>query len=90
MRLFNTTVTPEGKQLVNESLESTFISAGKMADKFEEELKNQLTSAVKLAEANTRISLQEELSKKDKELTASTSKECSSSPTKSCCKSKEK
>ena len=36
---------------------------------FEEELKNRLTSAVKLAEANTRISLQEELSKKDKELT---------------------
>ena len=35
---------------------------------FEEELQNRLTSAVKLAEANTRISLQVELSKKDKEL----------------------
>jgi perosamine synthetase len=46
MRLFNTTVTPEGKQLVNESLESTFISAGKMADKFEEELKPWIGNAV--------------------------------------------
>jgi perosamine synthetase len=46
MRLFNTTVTPEGKQLVNEALESTFISAGKMADKFEENLKSWIGKAV--------------------------------------------
>jgi len=36
---------------------------------FEEELQERLTSAVKLAEANTRIALQAELTEKDKELT---------------------
>jgi len=36
---------------------------------FEEELQERLTSAVKLAEANTRIALQAELAEKDKELT---------------------
>ena len=36
---------------------------------FEEELQERLTSAVKLAEANTRIALQAELKEKDKELT---------------------
>ena len=36
---------------------------------FEEELQERLTSAVKLAEANTRIALQVELTEKDKELT---------------------
>lgn len=42
MRLFSTTVRPLAIQLVNESLSTTFISAGKKADLFEKELSEKL------------------------------------------------
>lgn len=46
MNLFNTTVTDEGKRLVTETLNKTFISAGNMADKFEHSLKPWIGKAV--------------------------------------------
>jgi perosamine synthetase len=41
MNFFSTTISDESINLVNDSLKTTFISAGKMADKFEELLSNK-------------------------------------------------
>lgn len=41
MDFFSTTISDESIRLVNDSLKTTFISAGKMADKFEELLSNK-------------------------------------------------
>lgn len=43
MRLFNTTITKKSIELVNDSLESTFISAGSKADEFESKLAEKLS-----------------------------------------------
>jgi len=46
IRLFNTTINDKAKKLVNQALDSTFISAGKQADKFEEKLESWIGKAV--------------------------------------------
>lgn len=42
MNFFNTYISPKAIELVNEVLNSTFISSGKMAEKFEKELNEKL------------------------------------------------
>lgn len=69
--MFNTSITDEVIDLVSDTLKSTFISAGKKADKFEELLKvfnlvrpvtvNSGTSALHLALASARIGLGDEV-----------------------------
>jgi perosamine synthetase len=72
MRLFNTTVTKRAIDLVNDSLESTFISAGNKADEFEAKLSEKLfmkrpvtvnsgTSALHLALASTGVTYGDEV-----------------------------
>ena len=72
MRLFNTTVSKKSIELVNDSLETTFISAGNKADEFEVELSKKLnisrpvtvnsgTSALHLALASSDITFGDEV-----------------------------
>jgi perosamine synthetase len=72
MRLFNTTVTKKAIELVNNSLETTFISAGNRADEFEKKLSEKLfmsrpvtvnsgTSALHLALAAANIKYGDEV-----------------------------
>lgn len=42
MNFFNSTISPKAIELVNEVLKTTFVSAGKMADRFENELSEKL------------------------------------------------
>ena len=42
MNFFNTYISPKAIELANEVLKSTFISAGKMAERFEKELTEKL------------------------------------------------
>jgi perosamine synthetase len=46
IRFFNTTITDKAKELVNQALDTTFISAGKQADNFESHLKSWIGDAV--------------------------------------------